>query len=378
MKQIPRYDDGTGCVLRLHKSLYGLKQASHEWNKLFDSKIQSIGYTRCETDPCAYWKRTKDYFAMLMIHVDDSMIITTRGFVEKAKNELKAIIDMKDLGEISRYLGIKVERDRKLGTIKISQPSYIKEIIEKSGMTGCNKVSTPMDKNLSLVATPEPQSHPKYESMIGMLMWASQATRPNITHATSLLARFSHANGNEHMTAVKHVFRYLSGTLDHGITYQKTQGDPVMYTDSDYAGDCQDRRSISGYVSIFSGGAFSWSSTRQSTVALSTMEAEYIASANSIRQLRWYQQLMEELGSVKTNNYKLIMDNRATKSLTENPQTTAKSKHIDIVYHYARQCLSKKLFILEDIPSNSNISDLFTKALPRSTFTCLREAITGQ
>ena len=379
MKQIPRYNDGTNRVLRLHKSIYGLKQAGNEWNKLFDQKIQSIGYTRCETDPCAYWKHTKDYFSMLLIHVDDSMIVTTKGFIEEAKNELKAIVEMKDLGEIERYLGIKVERDRIAGTIKISQPSYIKDIIEKAGMTGCNSVSTPMDRNLSLVATEEPQSDPKYANLIGMLMWASISTRPDISYATSLLARFTHANGPEHLTAVKHVFRYLSGTIDHGITYRKsdTPEDPVMYTDSDYAGDRQDRRSISGYVSIFAEGAFSWSSTRQSTVALSTMEAEYIASANSIRQVRWYQQFLEELGFGDTSGYKVLIDNRAAKSLGENPQTTSKSKHIDIVYHYARRCLQKGLLSFSDVPTESNLADLFTKALPRGTFLGLKAITMG-
>lgn len=170
MKQIPGYDDGSRRVLCLHKSLYGLKQAGNEWNKLFDEKIQSIRYTRCETDPCTYWKRTKEYFAMLLIHVDDSMIVTTKGFIEKAKEELKEIVEMKDLGEINRYLGIKADRDRKAGIITISQPSYIKEIIEKAGMPRCNSISTLMNKDTNLVATPEPQSHPQYVNLIGMLM----------------------------------------------------------------------------------------------------------------------------------------------------------------------------------------------------------------
>lgn len=249
------------------------------------------------------------------------MIITTKGYITKAKDKLKAVVDMKDLGEIQWFLGVKVEQNRKAGTIKISQPSYIKEILEKAGMTTCNPCTTPIDKNLTLIPTTTPQSHPSYANLIGMLMWASLATRPDIAYATSFLARFTHANGPEHLTVVKRVFRYLSETIDHGVTYHQSADfdNSVMYMNADYAGNKHDRRSISGYISIFAGGAFSWSSTRQTTMALSTMEAEYTASCNAIRQVRWYQQLLEELGFTDTNEYKVLIDNRAAKSLTENP-----------------------------------------------------------
>ena len=152
------------------------------------------------------------------------------------------------------------------------------------------------------------------------------------------------------MTAVRRIYAYLKGTKNAGITYRRDtdQDDPIIFSDSDHAAE-EDRRSISGYIGTYAGGAFCWASTKQTVPTKSTMEAEYIAMCNATRQLRWYQQLMEELGEQDTSRYIMKVDNRAAKAVAESPATTQRSKHIDIAYHYTRRCLELMLFFSQGL-----------------------------
>ena len=377
MTQIPGFEDGTNRVLLLLKSLYGLKQAGHEWNKLLDKYLKSLGYIRCETDPCAYWRIKNGIFSMIGGHVDDMLMIVTKGHGQQMVDELKEVMEIKDLGQAERYLGVKIEHDRKAGTIKISQPAYIDKILEDFQMTGATIKTTPGNNSVKLSST-KGECHPDYNKMTGQLQWLATMTRPDIAYAVNLCARFNSANSQAHMTAVRRIYAYLKGTKNAGITYRRDadQEDPIIFSDSDHAAE-EDRRSISGYIGTYAGGAFCWASTKQTVPTKSTMEAEYIAMCNATRQLHWYQQLMEELGEQDTNRYIMKVDNRAAKAVAESPATTQRSKHIDIAYHYTRRCLELTLFSLCDVPSESNIADLFTKALSKETHTRLARSAMG-
>ena len=385
MKQIKGYEDGTDRVLRLIKSLYGLKQAGHEWNKVLDRNFTSIGFERCESDTCVYIRKAKpgQKWAIIASHVDDSMMFTKKGEAEGIKKEIAQIMKIKDLGEAKRFLNIQIDRNRKEGWLKLSQPLYIKEILEEYKMENCNPVKTPMALGTQLTRI-EGQQNPNYAEWIGKVSWLAHMTRPDITYAVHQMAKFTAYNGEPHAQAFKHLLRYLQGTKELGITYrrQQTTDNPNMYalleykgkessgqiinhyTDADHASDKEDRRSISGYIATYAQGPFTWNSTKQSVVATSTMESEYIAIHTAVRNMRSYQQLLSELDLDKGKEYKLHIDNRAASTLLQQPQVTNKSKSVDISYHYSRRCLKRNLFTPLDIPTERNLADLLTKPLP--------------
>src|SRR6202522_2415405 len=255
MEQPPDYDDGTGRVSLLIKALYGLKQAGRTWNK-----------------------------------VELRFLDMTFIAIKKAKAELGQHFTITDLGEAKQIVGLELQRNLKEGTLKLSQTQYIQRTLEKFGMADSHPVNTLMDPNVKLIKLPDTENYdiPDYRSAIGSLMYAAIGTRPDISFAVQHLSQFMSNPGPAHWTAVKRVFRYLNGTRSLGITFHKGgEVEPLAYSDADWGSDQNDRKSISGYVFIMSAGPISWQSKKQPTIALSSMEAEYMAESLATRQIIW-------------------------------------------------------------------------------------------
>ena len=197
-------------------------------------------------------------------------------------------------------------------------------------------------------------------------MWGQLATRPDLSFSVSLLARFQAAPGVEHWNALMHVVGYIKNTLDYGLTYSRdTELSPHAFVDADYGGCKDTRRSTSGYVFIMAGGPVTWSSKRQTTVALSTVEAEYVAMSRCAQQMVWVQSWLKEV-EVEFSTPGLISgDSRGAIALTKNTKDHGKVKHIDIQHHYIRELLKSKVISIEQVSSAENLADLFTKPLPR-------------
>jgi hypothetical protein len=215
-----------------------------------------------------------------------------------------------------------------------------------------------------------------YRSILGSVMWGQLATRPDLAFAVSLLARFQSNPGINHWSALLHVIGYIKNTIDYGLTYSREYDiTPTAYADADYGGCIDTRRSTSGYVFTMAGGAVTWSSKRQATVALSTVEAEYVAMSRCAQQMNWMHSWLDEV-DVKYSLPGVIKgDNRGAIALTKNTKDHGKVKHIDIRHHYIRDLVKSGKISIEQVPSSENLADLFTKPLPRDQHHCLLRAL---
>jgi hypothetical protein len=371
MRQAPGYEDGTSRVYHLRKALYGLKQAGRAWRMEFDNiLLQSLGFSRSQSDPCLYFRSTDSDLTLIGTHVDDCLLASTElQIIQDLKIDLRKYFDITDLGEAALYVGIQITRNRELGTITLSQAHYIDTILSRFGMESCNPVSTPLDSNVSLSppsADDDLTTDFPFQAIIGSLMYAAVGTRPDISFAVQALSQFNVAHTPIHCTAAKHVLRYLKGTRDFGITYGDTSEFVITgYSDADWGQNRADRRSVSGYAFILGGGLVSWSSKKQSTVALSTMEAEYVALAHATKEAIWFRSILEELGFSTNGPTILATDNLAAISFAQDHQFHARSKHIDIRHHFVRERVLDGYIKIPHCSSEDNHADMLTKALPR-------------
>ena len=286
--------EGEHLVCKLKKSIYGLKPASRQWYYKFHGVITSFGFIENPMDQCIYQKvsGSKTYF--LVLYVDDILLATNdKGMMHGVKQFLSKNFDMKDMGEASYVIGIKIHRDRSRGILGLSQETYINKILERFWMKDCSPSVAPIMKGdkLSLNQCPknnlenESMKNIPYASVVGSLMYAQVCTRPDIAYAVGVLGRYQSNPGVDHWRAAKKVMRYLQGTKDYMLMYRQTDNlDLVGYSDADFAGCVDSRKSTSGYIFIMAGGAVSWRSVKQTLIATSTMEAEFVSCFQATSQ----------------------------------------------------------------------------------------------
>ncbi len=228
-------------VCRLKKSLYGLKQSPRCWNNAFKEFMLSLGFVQSDADLCVFIRVLNDKLAIVTVHVDDLILLTeTEEEMIDLKTNLANHFKMKDMGILHYCLGVSVTI--KDGVLQISQEQYIGKILRKYKLQDCKTVSTPMDLNVKLVKDDgysKPVDAVQYQSMVGSLIYAAIGTRPDIAYTVAALAKFN----SSHLTAVKHVFLYLKGTVQLRLQYQETDGNVEGYSDADWASDSEDRRS---------------------------------------------------------------------------------------------------------------------------------------
>ena len=282
---------------------------------------------------------------------------------------------MKDLGKLHYCLGITV--DQKDGSVKIHQEHYIQKILFKYGLAEAKSISTPADINVKLQkedGTSKNVNGSMYQSMIGSLLYAAIATRPDISQIVGVLSKFNSCSNESHLSAVKRVFRYLKGTMSMGIRYCKSsKWDLVGFSDADWAGNLDDRRSTSGNLFLLSNAPVSWQSKKQSNVTLSTTEAEYVALSSATQELVWLHRLLSDIGEVFQDPTVLYEDNQGAISVANNPIIHARTKHIDIRYHFVREKVEDGTIQLKYCPTDEMIADILTKPLPTQCFVKFRE-----
>jgi hypothetical protein len=364
-------------VLRLHKALYGLRQAPRAWNQKLDTELVSLGFTRC-VDEHGMYTRVKGGVRLIVgVYVDD-LIITGGDAVDvaKFKVQMKNIFKMSDLGLLCYYLGLEVSQGKQ--GITLRQSGYASKVLEKAGLAGCNASATPMEPKLKLLkdgTTPSVDAT-EYRSLIGSLRYLCNS-RLDLGYPVGYLSRFMEAPRQEHLAAVKRVLRYVAGTLDWGLHYrpgQKNGGAPKLlgYSDSDLAGDVNDRKSTSGLIFFLAGGPVAWQSAKQKVVALSSCEAEYIAAAAAACEAVWLSRLLAELVGGAVLAPKLKVDNKSAIAPMKNPVHHDRSKHIDVKFHFIRECCDRKLINVEFVGTEHQLGDILTKALGRTRFQELR------
>jgi transposase InsO family protein len=364
-------------VCKLSKSLYGLKQAGRTWHIKIDIALKRQDFTALDADECVYIKRHDSCTTIIALYVDD-LLIACSSTVElnKLKRDLTTQFDMEDLGEATFILGIDITRDRPRRTISIGQSAYITSVLERHGMSDCTPISTPMTSDYKTVIVKSPVGYQatdtevrEYQAIIGAVMFAMVCTRPDIAFAVNTLAQFTSNPTPGHVDAVKRILRYLRGTVDRRITYTGTgstesQPDLVGYCDADWGGGVG-YRSVTGYAFVLAGGAISWQSKRQKTVALSTVEAEYMATTEAVKEAIWWRSFLGGLGHDVTRPTTLYSDNQGSIALAHNPEHHARTKHIAIRYHFIREHVADKTISLTFIGTSDMAADFFTKALER-------------
>lgn len=362
-------------VCKLKKSLYGLKQSPRCWNTVLDGFLKSLGFLQATADQCIYTRLASNVQTIIAVYVDDLVIMSeTTAELDNVKSSLSSKFKMKDLGEIHHCLGVSIARGDK--SLKLSQSLYIQQLLKRFNMEDCNPVGTPaaVDVKLQKEDGSKPANQPLYQSIVGSLLYAACATRPDISYAVGVLSKFNAAPTETHMTAAKRVLRYLKGSAEYGIVYKKSQSAPVAYSDASWADDNDSRRSTSGNVFLKSEGPISWFSKQQRVIALSTAEAEYIAAAEATKEAAWLRQLLTELGGLCDEPLTLHIDNQSAISIA-NKATSKRSKHIDIRYHYIQDEIVNKHISTSYCPSTSMKADILTKALPRDRFIALRDML---
>jgi hypothetical protein len=285
-----------------------------------------------------------------------------------------------------------MEIARRGKAIKISQSTYIKNIAEKFGVINNKPVSTPMDpgykcsekdtQDIANQACNRPDYDKfitEYRSIIGSCMYAQMLTRPDIAYPVSVLSKHLNRPTYSHMKQARRMLTYLYFTHDKGIIYGQGNDDRVEgWSDSDHAGDIDNRKSQTGWIFKLYGGAISWRSYQQSCVALSSPEAEYMALSDAGKEARSLLKMARELLDKSTKTIIINEDNRAAALWTRQNSHQSKTKQIEISFHHIRDEVAKNRIKIEPVCSTKNLADALTKPLPRPAFVKLNSAIFGE
>lgn len=370
MKQPECMDDGSGKVCKLQKSIYGLKQASRVWNETLNKVLLNIGVKRSECE-CIYYRINSNKILFIAIYVDDVLIFSNDiKTIKHVKEKLTSHFRMKDMGEASSILGIRITRSK--DSIKLDQSQYIADVLKRFKMEDCNPVNTPVDCNQKISAELCPKTEADKESMlnvpymqaIGCLLFAAQVTRPDICYIVNVLSRYGGNPGKAHWEAIKRVMRYLKGTSDKGLVYSKDHDKLTGYCDADWASDIDERRSTTGYLFTLQSGAISWSTKRQKTIALSTTEAEFMSMVAAIQEAIWLKRLENEISPDPVKTMTLHCDNKSAIHVALNNAYSSRTKHVDVRVKFIRECFENKIIELKYLPTNDMLADLLTKGVP--------------
>ncbi|GLI60516.1 hypothetical protein VaNZ11_002522 [Volvox africanus] len=375
--QPPGFESGgPGLVCRLHKALYGLRQASRAWNKTLHEKLIQMGFEVSNADPSLYIRRDLDgqICTYLLVYVDDVLIAShDEQTVLEVKEEIKQLYECRDMGEAEVFLGLVIKRDRETRTLTVSQEHMIHELIERYGMVNADPRSIPMSPGMILMRAADGEvldrSRYPYIELVGSLMYITNCTRPDIAQAVGVLTRHMSAPTEQHWRAAKAVVRFSLATPQCGIVFggERVEEGLIGYTDSDYAGCIESCKSTGGYVFTLHGGSVSWSSRLQRTVTSSTMEAEYVAASEATKEALWLRLLLSELGySLRPTT--INCDSQSAIKITKNPVISGKSKHIAVRYHMVREQVARGAVVMEDCRSDDMVADILTKPLPLEKF----------
>jgi hypothetical protein len=370
------YSSRPDLVCRLNKSLYGLKQAPRVWHHRFASYLSSIGFVETKSDSSLFIYCRGSDTAYLLLYVDDIVLTaSSAGFLHTVIGALQREFAMTDLGQLHHFLGISVTRSA--DGLFLSQRQYTQDILERAGMSACKPCSTPVDLHSKLSAEGPPVGDAtQYRSLAGALQYLT-FTRPDIAFAVQQICLYMHDPREPHLAALKRILRYLQGTMSLGLTmHRSSPTELVVYTDADWAGCPDTRRSTSGYAVFLGDNLVSWSSKRQHTVSRSSAEAEYRAVANGVAEATWLRQLLLELHHLPRRATLVYCDNVSAVYLSSNPVQHQRTKHVEIDLHFVREKVALGHVRVLHVPTTSQYADIFTKGLPTSLYQEFRSSLT--
>jgi len=393
---MPRGFSEPGKVLKLKRSLYGLKQSPRNFFQHLKGKLEGIGFTSAtDVDPCLFISDK----VICLLYVDDTLFYSPKAeyideVIQKLRNE---DMDLEEEGDVAGFLGVHIERNIKDGSIKLTQKGLIKRIIETLNIPKLKPKWTPAKAEpLVLDANGDPPDGTyNYASVLGMMQYLQGHSRPDITYAVSQCSRYTHRVRRSHEIALERIGQYLKGTQDDGLILKPTSlFDVDCFVDADFAGlwphedkhDPSCVKSRTGFVICIANCPVIWSSKLQTDIATSTMEAEYNGLSLCMRDLIPFKRLVQAVAggiglepdivtSFKTtvwedNNGALILANM------EPGRMTPRSKHYAVKYHWFRSYISPTLQV-KKIDTNLQKADIFTKGLRSEKFRAIRKLLCG-
>ncbi|GJV79616.1 retrovirus-related pol polyprotein from transposon TNT 1-94 [Tanacetum coccineum] len=359
-------------VYKLKKALYGLKQALKAWYDRLKAFLIKYNYSMGMVDNTLFTKKKDSNIIIVQIYVDDIIFGSTcQEMCDDFAKIMHDEFEMSMMGELNFFLGLQIKQLN--DGIFFNQSKYIKEMLKKFGLEDSKPMKTPMSTETKLTRDEEGESvdNTKYRGMIGSLLYLT-ASRPDIMFSVCLCARFQEDPKTSHLEAVKRIFRYIKGTMHLGLWYPKGSGiETIVYADSDHAGDYVDRKSTSGVCTFMGCCLTSWFSKKQTALAISTTEAEYVSAGKACQQALWMKQALIDYG-IRLDNIPIMCDNKGAIDLSKNPVQHSRTKHIEIRHHFLRDNVQKGNISLEKVSSEDNIADILTKPLKREPFNYLR------
>lgn len=376
MRQPQGFERDPTLVYKINKSLYGLKQAPREWNERFDIFVKSLNFVQSKHDKCLYVFKDKEALVYLLLYVDDIIITGNSDYlINKFKSALMSEFKTKDLGPLKCFLGIKIDRNVK--GMFLSQPIYVDKLLQKFGMENCHPIKTPMENNPTkdLEGRCIIEEKP-YRELIGCLMHLMLTSRPDISAAVNFYSRYQSNATLAQWNGLKRVLRYLKGTADYGLFYAKNQekNNPlVAYADSDWAGDT-DRKSTSGFMFEVFDADVCWVTRKQTIIAASSTEAEYVSLATASAELIWIKNILMDL-CIDINDPIIIYEDNQSCSYSLSKWDQKRLKHIDVKYHFVKDLHQKHIIDVVYIPFQQQKADILTKGLPAERYAKLRQTL---
>ena len=388
---LPRYDaQGRELVLKLNKSLYGLRQAAKNWNKLLVAFMIDWGFKQSTIDTCLFLYSGNDGIIHVVIWVDDLIISDSCPQLRtRFVTALAARFAIDDKGELHWVLGIKVVRSRTARTLALSQELYVQDLLSKLAphvATTCKTYDVPMaagpqpDRDQcpppdSPAARDMADKHETYMTAIGALLWLSSFTRPDLTYAVSVLARYVSNPGKAHYVALQRVLAYLSHTVADVLVYKPDRSQPLcVYSDADWSSSF----STSGSVTMWFGCAIAWYTRLQRSISHSSAESEYVAASMAAREATFVRDVLHDFGVLPVGPTALRLDSKSAIDMTYDAVAFKKTKHVLRDANYLRDLVARQVFAPEHVPSASQLADIFTKALGRPLFPAMRALLLGE
>ncbi|SYW76884.1 uncharacterized protein UHO2_05601 [Ustilago hordei] len=355
------------------KGLYRLKQSGREWNMEFDKFLRCSNFHRLDCMPCIYTRGKGDNFAIVIIYVDDTLIISPKlTMVEHVKKEIGKKWKMEDSGNVSHFLRIKISRDRKAKTMDLMQTSYVKQLLNKH-LDKCRRKSSTLLQDIPVPEmTASIAEQKEYPQIVGKLLWLSNGTCLDISQAVGVLTRYMMQPLKEHYNTAQRVLQYLDSTQDIHLQYgsDKQQDFLVVHSNANWASDATAQcKSSSGSAVFIHGNLVAWKSALQHCTALSAVEAEFMAATEAAREILFFGHLFRAIG-VDIGTPIIFSDNTGTIQVSKDPAQHWKLKHIDTKYHFIRDNIQDGKVKIKYISTEDNLVDIFTKPVGKEALRC--------
>ncbi|KAM2326634.1 hypothetical protein ACFX1X_025835 [Malus domestica] len=374
MQQPPGFIDPSKPhhVCQLRKSLYGLKQAPRAWfDKLFQALLP-FGFVQSSSDASLFVLKGPSP-VIVLVYVDDILVTgPSSSACNQFIHKLSTIFPVKDLGPLHYFLGLEVHRS--VEGLFLHQTKYLLDLLRKTNMDGAKPCYTPLGSTKLDHTGPLLSNPTEYRSIVGGLQYLTW-TRPDLSFAVNQICQFMHASRDQHLQAAKRVLCYLKGTISEGIWFKKGSLNLTAFSDADWARCTFDRRSTSGYCVFWGSNLISWSAKKQPTVARSSTEAKYRSLAHTAAEITWICKIFRDINFSLSQVPTLWCDNISAISLASNPVFHARTKHIEIDYHYIRELVLAKLLKVQFVCSQDQLVDIHTKSLSKSRFSYLKSKL---